>query len=901
MPQVIKYTYQLLLCLSLAVPLFQEAAYAQFFRHHDLKAGLKLLEKQEFDKLHKKLEKELKKTPNQVVANYLYGLFYFDSLNPRFQIDSAYRFSVKAIMCQLSLSPEEAKKLSEREGITAEMLTRQKQQIEAFAFEETLKLASEKSFQLFIDRFSSAIQVSDAQFKRDSIGFETASAENTYQSYDRFLKKYPNAPQKDVALDRYHRLLYLQKTKYQSVESFADFIRDHPESPFRYEAEKQLFYNYTYDNHLKTYENFVRKFPDNTFAYMAWEWIWHLNNQKETFLQKYPEFPKPAEVAEKALREKELYFPFLEGQSIGFMNHKGEVRITPNYVSVPDDYLCDGAYTDFLVVQKGESLGAIDKLGNEILPYEYDEITDFGPGVLKVKKKGHTGLHHKGGFALVANQYQELQYIDNSLVMAKKDGKWGIITYYDSLVYPFKLESIAVSKGGLLILEKYNRFAFIHAEELLEASQRKLHPEYGSLINFQVETYELVHDNYLKYQREGKWGVMTLFGREIIPARQDQIEESRHGWVLSSGKRKYLYTTSGNPVSPLGFDQVLTGKKAYGVKRDSLWGVMDLEGKFFIQPLYDTLFFIDEKGILLERGNKKFGYFYTNELTDFSAFKKLNVQSTLLFQETDTVAAVAQTFIITEDIRGRKGLLANDGSVIIKNRYDHITLMDDGVAMVGTKEKRGIMDMNGKLLLPIAYTGIAKYDKGFFSILGANKKFGAFHPHKNILISPQYDALLKLYGNSDSLFIAKKGMFGLVNKDEKVVAPFQFEELRHWNDSVILVQNAGKWKLFQFRKKYYLPETFDTFRYLKNDADEKVIITFRSSGHGLLSSKKGRIMPEEYTEIRNLTDWKNPLYLAEKHMSQANLYILLHIDQYGQVVKEQTVKDADYNRIVCQD
>ena len=97
-----------------------------------------------------------------------------------------------------------------------------------------------------------------------------------------------------------------------------------------------------------------------------------------------------------------------------------------------------------------------------------------------------------------------------------------------------------------------------------------------------------------------------------------------------------------------------------------------------------------------------------------------------------------------------------------------------------------------------------------------------------------------------------------------------------------------------------MPEVFDTFEYVKN-SDEIIIITYRSSGFGVLSSKYGRIIPEEYSAIVNMGSDERPFYFVERDVAQAGLYIVLYIDEKGKVNKKQVLKEQDYFKIACPD
>jgi len=860
-----------------------------------IKSIERALEKQKYYKVAKKLDKKLKKDSLDVGGLYLSARYVFDTASPAYSLDAARVYIVKALEQYFRLDGKDVMKLA-KSGVSDIQIELLKYRIDSTGFARAEDRHTEEAYQYFIDRFDPSLQLPKAIALRDSIAFAKASRLHTFEAYQQFLEKYPEARQAEEARARFYKLQFEAKTGGSSIESYAQFIANHPQSPYRAEAESKLYELFTADNKPSTYERFLDRYPNNQYADRAWVWLWFLSKDKENFLKNYPSFPDK-QFVENYLETKDLqYFAFYEPatQGFGFMDTKGRVRLAPDFESVMEDYNCEGVLQDFMVVFRDEKAAAYNKMGNQITSFEYEEIEPFSPGVLRTEKNKQYGLVQKGGFTIIPNKYEGLEYLSPSLIKVRQNGKWGIRTFNDRPILPAEYIFIETDSDGAVIrISNGRKYAFTNEANLLQALTNPA----AANIELVYDDYELNHNQYLNLVKGDNYLVKDFDGRTIVP-QADYIRETPLGWIAQKGDGYSIYDLEGRRIAPVAYQDVVVGRKGYGVKYADQWGVIDPNGKLFVQHAYDTLYFIGETGILLVKGDTKQGYFYKNELTDFSEYSSLEVQIATFYDESSTPEDVP--FIITQDRRGREGLLTGSGMKILDNRYSQVDLSEEETIVVSLYGKRGLMNLRGKTVLKPAYEGITHYEDGYFSLL-KNKKFGLYDKVHDEVIDPQYDALLKLYGHTDSIFIAKKGKFGLINRKNEPITEFIFEEIRDWNDSVMLVKHNSRWKLYDFIHSYFVPEVFDTFEYLKNDPSNVVLITYRSSGYGLLSSQKGRLIPEEYSDIINLGTLQKPFYLVEREIVQAGKYVLLYIDEQGKVIKDQVLDEPDYIKIACYD
>ncbi|MBQ7424584.1 MAG: WG repeat-containing protein [Prevotella sp.] len=95
--------------------------------------------------------------------------------------------------------------------------------------------------------------------------------------------------------------------------------------------------------------------------------------------------------------------------------------------------------------------------GNEILPFEFDDINPPTDDFYPVKLQGKWGLYYalKKDMA-IEPQYEDAIGLSEGLLAVKKDGKWGFVDIFNHVVIPFEYESVSSFRGGYSLAIKYS-------------------------------------------------------------------------------------------------------------------------------------------------------------------------------------------------------------------------------------------------------------------------------------------------------------------------------------------------------------------------------------------------------------------------------------------------------------
>ena len=155
---------------------------------------------------------------------------------------------------------------------------------------------------------------------------------------------------------------------------------------------------------------------------------------------------------------------------------------------------------------------------------------------------------------------------------------------------------------------------------------------------------------------------------------------------------------------------------------------------------------------------------------------QINSSATVDFDKYDAVKYLNNLCMVKKN--GYWGVIDLNGKLIIPLQYDSIiSLMD--FFYVKKNNKWGALNNNGNTIVPLQYDEIEYYD-GYFRVL-VNKKYGIMNEHGNSVIPVAYDDIVLSYSSmDDGFFIAKKdGKYGCLNSQNRTIVNFAYSDLSY--------------------------------------------------------------------------------------------------------------------------
>ena len=521
------------------------------------------------------------------------------------------------------------------------------------------------------------------------------------------------------------------------------------------------------------------------------------------------------------------------------------------------------------------------KNGRPRTEFVFTEVEEKGYGSVTVKKGGQWGAFHIGGFQLVPCQYDSIDQVSPQLFKAKEGENWALFSWTGEQLTPFIFAEVTMPLPGLLLGKRSGSYTLISPESLFKNSSAQ------SSKPFLYESFELLDKGFFKVKKGQLWQLRNISAPKKVYAKGFGIEKAGAFWVVDKGDRWFFLDITGSKIGARGYEDYAPAKNLMAVKTLGKWGVMNQDGKFLAPPSYDTALVLGFTGILLSDHE---GFTICHPKTGL--LKLGNAKRYTLLTEGHEMP-----FVLFESQSGKMGLINSMGLMVLKPNYDRIELA--GGHLVAAKgHYRGLFKIDGEQLLTPSFQGIQYLGDSMFLVL-KNRKFGMYDVDSETLSPMAYDTPPRVY--NDTILIVKQNKYGLAKKNGVLLTPCLFEEVVWWDNETALVKQGLKWRLYDLVKNRFLGEAFDSFEYLRNDQEEVLIKTYRSSGYGILSSTKGRVLGEEYTEIRNIGSGVSPFYLAEVHVTQAKLFFYMYFDDQGKVIKEQTGRGDTFDKFSCHD
>ncbi|CAN5605283.1 hypothetical protein BH23BAC1_BH23BAC1_09610 [soil metagenome] len=857
-----------------------------------LKGALKNLGKGKLEKVEAALNKSLGKDSLNPGAKYLYSLLFVTPEYQHYSVDTANIFIRQAIVDYEQVDEKKLKKLSNL-YINHDALFKQKSLVDNMGFALAAQENTINAYNEFLEKYPGAIEINEATRRRNDLAFAEAQKINTYEAYMSFIQTYPEADQVRDAKELYDILIFQNRTSDKTLNSYVDFLKEYPKTPYRYQAEKNIYEIATASNELADYAFIIKNYPKSNFSRKAASHLYYNfieNNPREDFLVKFPDISYKDSIATLIPIQKYALFPILEKDRFGFMDTQGKLILEPAFDDILEDYSCRAIYEDFLVIENGGKK-IIGRNGRIIYQDDFDEVEDLGLGILKIKRDDKVLLKHKGGFNILDSLYDDAHLINKKFIVYEDKGKLGLSSLNGKKLFDPQFDDI-YTEGDFIVLEKNNNLAIITNKNLIDkANNIPLN------LNFKYEEVYPVKENLLQAIGSGFETILNKDLKNVVPEDNHEIIPYVLGWVIKKDDAYSLYDDKMFQISSEPFDKIINNKNWLGIKKGEKWAVINNKNSIFPDFVYDTIKILTSNITLLEKNDSSLALFGNGEiLTLPNSQDRIQIlKPTILTGTQDTIG---NEFMMITNKSNFRRVFDIEGREILSGFYDNISYQGPNLLLLDRKNKKGLADGTGKIVLPLKYDGIGNYNNGFVSTL-TGTKFGIFSLTKGVNINPEYEQNLQPY--NDQLFVAAKNKkSGLVDHTGKKVTNLIFDQVIYWTDSVAMVKNKDHWNLYHLYNNEILYDEISDFKYIRQDSLENIITIIKNNNYGVLSSLRGEVIPPLYSDIINLGSEKEPVYFSEKNVEEALIFIAIYFNDKGEMIRRQAFTPEEYEKIYCE-
>jgi hypothetical protein len=514
----------------------------------------KLIQSGEYEKAKSSLFKSLAKKNDDVVLNYDAAWYYFMEDHAAFKPDSAWYHIVTCGTLLLKNTNQKQLAKFSSQGIRPYTVTQLQNNIEKRAYEIADSNNTVESWEYFIKKFPGAKKHPEAVEKRNAMAFNAAKENFSYESFKDFMQKYPNAAQLTEAKNLYESLLYKTLTHAKTWQAFKDFFEKHPESPYADEAranyEKLLFEEVCRQGNLESYIVFVKQYPENRFVPQAEDSIYALfiNNGS---LENYEQF------VIQQLNNKNIKTAWLN------LYHLATANFTVSEIETFDKNYSSFPYRELLL--RENFLATL-----HLMPVEVEDKTGFMDTISKT-------LRFKG-------DYVEALGFSGRYAAVLKDTLWGYVDRDGNMSIAPRYNEANDFINGFAVVGKGNCLEGECMYGIINQSGREILPiAYEEVYDFTTDGLALVKHN------EKGYGYVNRAGKFSIPLQFDDASDFSQGMAAVKKDLHWGFIdASGNVVIPFQFSKAGNFGESIAPVADStgLWGYINTTGKWVIAPKF---------------------------------------------------------------------------------------------------------------------------------------------------------------------------------------------------------------------------------------------------------------------------------------------------------------------------
>ena len=381
----------------------------------------------------------------------------------------------------------------------------------------------------------------------------------------------------------------------------------------------------------------------------------------------------------------------------GFINTKGELVIQPEYTALPDpeyNRILPHFSEGLAAARNDDGLwGYIDKSGECVIPFRYDEAGEFDLGLATVFSGGKMDVINTDGESVGC--WEGFVATDFELWCCIRGGKLGFVDAHNNTVIPFiydydpRVSQCCFGEMGLSAVSINGKWGFIDRDGMVVIP---LELEYDTVSNFGC--------GLAKVTKDGLCGFIDTSGRLIaelsdMEAEMPMSDRFGENILIKKDGKYFLIGYGGATVAELSeYDHVSQGISHLHVTKDGMHGILDNSGKVIIPPEYERAEFFGKWARVKKDGKWSF--------TDAGG----HVISPFIYDSVGNFIDGTAPF----SIDGKYGLLDISGGHIAEPIYDWVFYRYNGYATVEMGGKHGMINTRGELVLPIEYDEITFFD-----------------------------------------------------------------------------------------------------------------------------------------------------------------------------------------------
>lgn len=405
-----------------------------------------------------------------------------------------------------------------------------------------------------------------------------------------------------------------------------------------------------------------------------------------------------------------------------------------------------------------------------------------------------------------------------------ENGKYGVIdgtgkivikpTYEEMIVIPNSSKPVFICSYDV----DYNSGEF--KTKVLNDNNKQILKKYNNISPLENSNNNEIwyEDNILRFEKDGKYGLIDFSGKEILPAEYNNIYSlsgiPKSIIVEKDNLKGVVNSTLGRLVVECNYNDITSLTKGnsddgYIVHKDGKYGILGVNGKEILGCNYQEIKNVTGDNMYVVKDDSGL------KIIDNS----LNVIKDSGFDGVDEINGD----LITISLNGKKGVINKEGVELISPQYEDLKFACEEYFIAKNNGLYGIIKTDNTVVLDYKYKSMAFVNKANFytaensdyttDIISRKlevKLSGVIISDLNVddsYMRVRKDGEYKYYNfnfeekkNKDlfknhTLFLVNKdGKYGYVNKDGDLVVNYKYDDAKEQNEfGYCVVKQDGKW------------------------------------------------------------------------------------------------------------
>lgn len=397
-------------------------------------------------------------------------------------------------------------------------------------------------------------------------------------------------------------------------------------------------------------------------------------------------------------------------------------RLTNESFTLSNRYFHEGLVT----VWKDGRAGCIHTEGNVVIPFEWDDIYEFGNGVAAAEQENRWGVIDRQGNQLIPCEWDRL-YIRRSeggdaLIIAERNGQYGLLSLTGKTLLPceYRIGRFDKFSDGLLLVYREDAgFGFVNArgEIAIPCQWQRADSfseglaavrdgqRFGFIDTKGAPVFTLpdgwcvrseFHEGLAPVENgQGLYGYIDQTGALAIPCQWEKAEAFSEGLasVCLNEKCGFIDRT-GAYISPCQWEYAGDFQHGYNVVRDDngLMGIIDREGRLTVPCAYTSV-----SNVGYDTNTQNPAYVMKNRIQGVTLYGLIRADGQIM--------SSCQWSLIS--------YFADDGIIMVVSGFVSASAYDE---WDGQEPTIGFIDVNGNVIVPCEYDH-GYYSNGYFTLI----------------------------------------------------------------------------------------------------------------------------------------------------------------------------------------